>query len=116
MSQRTLDSRVAGVEVEGVPFPKRSKISEIVSTGDFLFALTALGVCVAFDRSSGFKQLCCLNVIADEVIRSLFYNRVNRSLITVSVYRHDHFTSLRCRSTTLESVTTRTSAASLDRS
>jgi hypothetical protein len=38
----------------------------------------------------------------DEVIRSLFYNKANRSLITVSVYRDDNFSSLKCRTTPIE--------------
>eukprot|EP00698_Gefionella_okellyi_P015172 TRINITY_DN4276_c0_g2_i1.p1 TRINITY_DN4276_c0_g2~~TRINITY_DN4276_c0_g2_i1.p1 ORF type:complete len:318 (+),score=46.76 TRINITY_DN4276_c0_g2_i1:407-1360(+) len=40
-----------------------------------------------------------LNIASDEVIRSVFYNRLNDSIVTVSVYRRDKFTTLRCRST-----------------
>ena len=40
-----------------------------------------------------------MNVKPDEVIRSLFYNKKANALITVSVYRKDNFSSLRCRST-----------------
>ena len=43
-----------------------------------------------------------MNVIANEVVRSLFYNKQNQSLITVSVYPHDQYTSLQCRSTPIE--------------
>jgi hypothetical protein len=106
--QRTLDTRAhSASDSLGVALAlasKRSKISEIVAADDLVFVLTFVGVCLAYDRTRGFKLLCFLNVIADEVIRSLFYNRLNCSLITVSVYRHDNFTSLRCRTTTLTAI------------
>lgn len=50
------------------------------------------------------KRICFLNVSPDEVIRSLFYNKNNDSLITVSVYASDNFSSLKCRSTKIECV------------
>lgn len=34
----------------------------------------------------------------------MFYNRTNDSLITVSVYKHDNYSSLKCRSTTLSQI------------
>jgi len=43
-----------------------------------------------------------LNISPDEVIRSLFYNKNNESLITVSVYESDRFSSLKCRTTPIE--------------
>lgn len=48
------------------------------------------------------ERICFLNVTHDEVIRSLFYNKNNDSLITVSVYASDNFSSLKCRSTRIE--------------
>ena len=45
-----------------------------------------------------------MNVSPDEVIRSLFYNKNNESLITVSVYASENFSSLKCRSTRIECV------------
>ena len=77
---------------------RRAKIIEIVAWQDVIFGLTATGVCAAFDRCTR-RRLCYLNVTPDEVIRSLFYNKTNNSLITVSVYRYDNFSSLKCRST-----------------
>ena len=50
------------------------------------------------------ERICFLNVSPDEVIRSLFYNKNNDSLITVSVYASDSFSSLKCRSTRIECV------------
>lgn len=78
----------------------RSKIVEISSSDDLIFALTQNGVCVAFDRITR-KRVCFLNITDDEVIRSLFLNKTNGCLITVSVFRKDDFSSLHCRSTPL---------------
>lgn len=50
------------------------------------------------------QRICFLNVSPDEVIRSLFYNKNNDSLITVSVYASDSYSSLKCRSTRIEYV------------
>lgn len=66
-----------------------------------IFALAHSGVCVAFSRETG-KRLCYLNTQEDEVVRSLFYNKNNDTLITVSVYATDNYSSLKCRSTPLE--------------
>ena len=78
---------------------RRSKVVEIVCAGDIVFALTLSGVCAAF---CGRKRLAFTNMTPDEVIRSLFHNKVSNSLITVSVYRADNFSSLKCRNTPLE--------------
>lgn len=48
------------------------------------------------------KRISFLNLSPDEVIRSLFYNKNNDSLITVSVYASDHFSTLKCRTTPIE--------------
>ncbi|KAG4389698.1 hypothetical protein GLYMA_06G139900v4 [Glycine max] len=80
---------------------KRSKIIEIVAARDIVFALAQSGVCAAFSRETN-QRICFLNVSPDEVIRSLFYNKNNDSLITVSVYASDSYSSLKCRSTRIE--------------
>ncbi|MFS7936960.1 putative transcription factor WD40-like family [Helianthus anomalus] len=85
-----------------LPFlKKRSKIIEIVAAHDIVFALAQSGVCAAFSRDTN-QRICFLNVSPDEVIRSLFYNKNNDSLITVSVYASDSFSSLKCRTTRIE--------------
>ncbi|XP_042476137.1 uncharacterized protein LOC122057866 isoform X2 [Macadamia integrifolia] len=85
-----------------LPFlKKRSKIIEIVAARDIIFALAHSGVCAAFSRETS-QRICFLNVNLDEVIRSLFYNKNNDSLITVSVYASDNFSSLKCRTTRIE--------------
>ncbi|KAL5974896.1 hypothetical protein ACLOJK_031570 [Asimina triloba] len=87
-----------------LPFlKKRSKIIEIVAARDIVFALTQSGICAAFSRETN-RRICFLNVSPDEVIRSLFYNKNNDSLITVSVYASDNFSSLKCRTTRIEYV------------
>ncbi|KAL6841429.1 hypothetical protein ACP4OV_028947 [Aristida adscensionis] len=80
---------------------KRSKIIEIVAAHDIVFALSQSGVCAAFNRETN-KRICFLNGSPDEVIRSLFYNKNNESLITVSVYGSENFSALRCRTTRIE--------------
>lgn len=80
---------------------KRSKIVEIVSAEGMVFTLTQSGVCAAFSRETN-HRICFLNGSPDEAIRSLFYNKNNTSLITVSVNASDNFSSLRCRSTRIE--------------
>ena len=80
----------------------RSSIVEIVAAKGIIFALTETGVCVAFDQKSC-KRLCYLNIYPEEVIRSLFYNKVNNSIITVSV-RGDGLSSLKCRSVPMKCV------------
>ncbi|KAA8495097.1 hypothetical protein FVE85_3338 [Porphyridium purpureum] len=80
---------------------RRSKVVEIVSHGSLMLALTLTGVCAAFDVRSG-KRLCFLNVSDTEIIRSLFLNRANQSVVTVSVFQDDNYSSLKCRSTPLE--------------
>ncbi|CAI8598666.1 unnamed protein product [Vicia faba] len=80
---------------------KRSKIIEIVAAQDIVFALAQSGLCAAFSRETN-QRICFLNVSPDEVIRSLFYNKNNDSLITVSVYASDSYSSLKCRSTRIE--------------
>ncbi|CAD6342417.1 unnamed protein product [Miscanthus lutarioriparius] len=80
---------------------KRSKIIEIVAARDIVFALSQSGVCAAFSRETN-QRICILNGSQDEVIRSLFYNKNNDSLITVSVYGSENFSALRCRTTRIE--------------
>ncbi|KAL1360205.1 uncharacterized protein LOC130977046 [Arachis stenosperma] len=82
-------------------FMKRSKLVEIVAAKNLVFALCHSGLCAAFSRDTN-ERVCFLNVSPDEVIRSLFYNKNNDSLITVSVYASENFSSLKCRSTGIE--------------
>ncbi|GBG80793.1 hypothetical protein CBR_g31349 [Chara braunii] len=85
-----------------LPFlKKRSRIVEIVAARDIVFALAHSGVCAAFSRETN-RRICFLNISPDEVIRSLFYNKNNDSLITVSVYASDNYSSLKCRTTPIE--------------
>ena len=75
------DTHKAGTSVE-LDFlrAKRSKIIEITSFSDVIFALTQSGVCSAFDRDSC-RPLCCLNMKNikggyDEIIRLVAYTRI----------------------------------------
>ena len=80
--------------------PNRSRIIEIVSSRELIFALANNGVCTVFSRDLR-EKLCLINTCKGEVIRSLFLNKTNDSLITVSVFKKDEFSSLHCRSTPL---------------
>lgn len=80
---------------------KRTKVVEIVAAKNVVFALYHSGLCAAYSRETD-ERICFLNVCPDEVIRSLFYNKNNESLITVSVYASENFSSLKCRSTKIE--------------
>ncbi|CAI7904674.1 unnamed protein product, partial [Closterium sp. NIES-53] len=96
----TFDAKAA--QVERLSFLKRrSRIVEIVAAKDLLFTLAHSGACAAICLESR-RRLCYMNVGSEEVIRSLFFNKNNDSLITVSVYAQDNFSSLKCRSTPLE--------------
>eukprot|EP00186_Timspurckia_oligopyrenoides_P003541 CAMPEP_0182447596 /NCGR_PEP_ID=MMETSP1172-20130603/17821_1 /TAXON_ID=708627 /ORGANISM="Timspurckia oligopyrenoides, Strain CCMP3278" /LENGTH=464 /DNA_ID=CAMNT_0024644095 /DNA_START=84 /DNA_END=1475 /DNA_ORIENTATION=- len=82
---------------------RRSKVVEIVSSGGLVFALTLTGICAAYDTNTS-QRLCYMNTSDGEIIRSLFLNKANNSLITVSVFAEDNYSSLKCKSTPLEYV------------
>lgn len=50
------------------------------------------------------QRICFLNLSSDEIIRSLYYNKSNDSVMTVSVLGSDYFSSLKCRTTRIECV------------
>jgi WD40 repeat protein len=79
---------------------RRSRVIEIVSSRDLVFALTLTGVCAVYSRHTNLP-VCYMNTTDDEVVRSLFLNKSNDALITVSVFKMDDFSSLHCRSTPL---------------
>ncbi|XP_072148994.1 uncharacterized protein [Setaria viridis] len=80
---------------------KRCKIIEILAAKDIIFTLSHSGLCAAFDRVTT-KRIAFLNLSPDDVIRSLFCNKSNDSLITVSLYASDNFSTLKCRTTPIE--------------
>jgi hypothetical protein len=78
-------------------FFRRSSILEIVVAGGLIFGLAESGICSAFDMDTG-RRVCVLNRSSREVIRSLFHNKLDGTLIIVAVTAADQYTSLRCRS------------------
>ncbi|KAF9615016.1 hypothetical protein IFM89_021587 [Coptis chinensis] len=82
---------------------KRSKIMDIIVAKDVIFALTQSGACAAFSLLSS-EHIGFLNISSDQIIRSLFYNANNESLITVSIHASDHYTSLTCKTTSIECI------------
>ncbi|CAM8970727.1 unnamed protein product [Rhodiola kirilowii] len=81
----------------------RTKVTEIAAARDIVFVLVKSGLCAAYSRVTN-ERICFLNAGHDEVIRSLFYNKYNDSLITVLVYAADNFNSLKCRSTKIDDI------------
>jgi hypothetical protein len=77
------------------------KMRSVVSISDKkLWVLSDLCHCMFVAVTN--KRITFLNLSPDEVIRSLFYNKNNDSLITVSVYASDNFSTLKCRTTPIE--------------
>jgi hypothetical protein len=66
---------------------------------EFIVALFESGKCAVFHRAS--HQSVFLNKSEDEQIKSIFFNRINQSVIVVSVTKKDDFNSLKCRSVSL---------------
>ena len=97
-NQKENEKKVA-LDALGSPSP----ITELIAAGHLIFALAQSGACAAFYRKSG-KRLCYMNIKSDETVRSIFLNRANDSIITVSVYKKDQHRQLRCRSTPLKYV------------
>eukprot|EP00177_Eucheuma_denticulatum_P001637 GFKZ01002942.1.p1 GENE.GFKZ01002942.1~~GFKZ01002942.1.p1 ORF type:complete len:474 (+),score=66.82 GFKZ01002942.1:233-1654(+) len=82
---------------------RRMNIIEIAASRELIFSLSANGLCSVFNRDLG-RQISHMNVTEDEVIRSLFLNKTNNTVITVSVFEKDEFSSLHCRSIPLTDV------------
>eukprot|EP01116_Phalansterium_solitarium_P024278 TRINITY_DN8855_c0_g1_i1.p1 TRINITY_DN8855_c0_g1~~TRINITY_DN8855_c0_g1_i1.p1 ORF type:complete len:439 (-),score=15.22 TRINITY_DN8855_c0_g1_i1:342-1658(-) len=82
---------------------RRSKIVDVVSANNFVFCLSDAGYCAAFRRPS-LELVCSLNTSEDESIRSLFFNQSADSLVTVSVWRQDRYSVLKCRSVPLSAI------------
>ncbi|GJM92756.1 hypothetical protein PR202_ga09251 [Eleusine coracana subsp. coracana] len=79
----------------------RSGVCEILGASDIIFALSASGICTALSRVTK-RRICILNVDPDQVIRSMFYNKANDSIITVSAFASEDFKILSCRMTPIE--------------
>jgi len=75
----------------------RSPITEIIIGGGLIFGLAKSGICAAFDMDTG-KRVCVINLSEEEVVRSLFHNKTNQTIIIISVNESDHYSMLRCRS------------------
>lgn len=69
---------------------QESKFSE------FIITLFENGRCAVFNKLTHCTVF--LNKSVDEQIKSIFYNRINQSVIVVSVTKKDDYNSLKCRS------------------
>lgn len=79
---------------------ERCRITELCTAGGLVYGLSESGLCVAFSLATG-QRVCTLNLNHTEVVRSLFHNKANGTLITVSVFASDLYACLRCRASTL---------------
>jgi hypothetical protein len=60
-----------------------TKIVQIVAAKNIVFVLADSGLCAAFSSETD-ERICFMNLHPDDLIKSLFYNKNNDSLITVS--------------------------------
>jgi len=79
---------------------QRHKIIELCGADGLVFGLTDNGICTSFDMQTG-RCVCILNRDHNEVVRSLFHNKYNGTLIAVAVFAADHYSCLRCRASDL---------------
>lgn len=80
--------------------PSKLTVVEVLFHKSYIFALFLNGLGVVLDRFS----LACVSVLNqtyDEVIRSLYFNGIMDSIITVSVYLHENCLILHCRNISL---------------
>ncbi|OLQ18782.1 hypothetical protein ChUKH1_12480 [Cryptosporidium hominis] len=79
---------------------KPSKIIEVVFSKEILFVLNDSGLGTAYNRHNN-KILCILNRSPSETIRSLFYNKMNNTIVIA--FHHDP-TMLNCTIFNIEDV------------
>lgn len=60
-----------------------TKIVQIVAAKNIVFVLADSGLCAAFSSETD-ERICFMNLHPDDLIKSLFFNKNNDSLITVS--------------------------------
>lgn len=82
---------------------QRHRIEEICAVDDLVVGLAENGICCAFDLRTGCRT-CIVNSSHEEVIRSLFHNKIDGTLVVVSVFAADQYSSLRCRATPVSEI------------
>jgi len=82
---------------------QRHRIQELCAADGLVFGLTENGICACFDMATG-HRICILNRDHNEVVRSLFHNKYNGTLIAVAVFAADSFSCLRCRASQLSAL------------
>lgn len=95
-------------DVSSVPvfrLQRDSKIQEMMLVQDMLITVQSSGVCAVFSqRGNGMQVMGYLNGKENELVRSVFYNRVNEKIVLVSVFPEDRYEMLRCRSIDVQNV------------
>lgn len=94
--------------VEIISVPSTSLPSRLIPA--MIVTLFENGRCAIWAKET--HTVVFLNKSSDEQIKSIFYNRLNHSVIVVSVTKKDEYNSLKCRSVSLELITTALELAS----
>ncbi|KAF7458049.1 hypothetical protein HWI79_1364 [Cryptosporidium felis] len=79
---------------------KPSKIIEVVFSKEILFILNDSGLGIAYNRNNN-RMLCIINRSPSEMIRSLFYNKMNNTIVVA--FHHDP-TILNCTIFNIEDI------------
>ena len=75
-----------------------TQVVEVIAVESLVFSLTLSGHCTCINRNTG-KPIHTINDASrEEVIRSMFYNRRDDSLITLCLHAPDKWSALHCRS------------------
>lgn len=77
-------------------------MAEIITHKKYLVCLYLNGRCTLHLRST--HKILFLNKNEDEVVKSIFHNKLNDSLIIVSVTKKDDYNTLKCRSVSFLSI------------
>ncbi|CDW80358.1 transducin wd40 repeat-like superfamily protein [Stylonychia lemnae] len=82
---------------------KSSLVLEVLTfNNQFIVSLLESGRCSIHDKHT--QKVMFFNKSQNEQIRSIFLNRVNESIIVVSVTKKDEFQSLKCRTVTFKTI------------
>lgn len=75
-----------------------TQVVEVIAVESLVFSLTLSGHCTCINRGTGKPVHTINDASREEVIRSMFYNRRDDSLITLCLHAPDKWSALHCRS------------------
>lgn len=76
------------------------EVAEFIVAEEFLLCLTKGGICIVYNRDTMQRigKLNNVHTTALQIVRSLFYNRANQSVILVTLDASDSFSAMKCYS------------------